>query len=54
MVLLDDSANVDAQVDACLSPFGDSANVDARQVHGLCRNTTTSKIILDTPDRTPR
>jgi hypothetical protein len=33
MVLLGD----EAQVDARFGPFGDSANVDARQVHGLHR-----------------
>jgi hypothetical protein len=27
----------EAQVEAGLSPFGDSANLDARNVHGLCR-----------------
>jgi hypothetical protein len=33
MVLLGD----EAQVEACFGPFGDSANLDARQVHGLRR-----------------
>ena len=33
MVLLGD----DAQLEARFSPFGDSANFDARSVHGLCR-----------------
>jgi hypothetical protein len=33
MVLLGD----EAQVEAWFSPFGDSANLDARYVHGLCR-----------------
>jgi hypothetical protein len=33
MVLLGD----EAQVQAGLSPFGDSANLDARWMHGLCR-----------------
>ena len=33
MVLLGD----EAQVDARFCPFGDSANVDAREVHGLRR-----------------
>jgi hypothetical protein len=32
MVLLGD----EAQVQAGLSPFGDSANLDARWMHGLC------------------
>jgi hypothetical protein len=34
MVLLHDKA----QVDACLGPFGDSANLDARLVHGFALN----------------
>jgi hypothetical protein len=25
------------QVEACLGPFGDSVNLSARWVHGLCR-----------------
>jgi hypothetical protein len=25
----------EAQVEACFGPFGDSANLDAREVHGL-------------------
>jgi hypothetical protein len=33
MILLGD----EAQVEACLSPFGDSANLDARYVCGLCQ-----------------
>jgi hypothetical protein len=33
MVLLGD----EAQVEACFSPFGDNANLDARLVHCLCR-----------------
>ena len=41
MVLLSEKA----QVEARFSPFGDSANLDARKVHGLCQNTTCSKII---------
>jgi hypothetical protein len=27
----------EAQVDACFIPFGDSANLDAKQVLGLCQ-----------------
>jgi hypothetical protein len=34
MVLLDD----EAQVDARFSPFGDSANLEARLVHGFALN----------------
>ena len=33
MVLLRD----EAQLEAHFGPFGDSANLDARSVHGLCR-----------------
>ena len=33
MVLLGD----EAQLEARFGPFGDSANLDARSVHGLCR-----------------
>jgi hypothetical protein len=33
MVLLGD----EAQVDACFGPFVDSANLDVRLLHGLCR-----------------
>jgi hypothetical protein len=33
MLLLGD----EAQVEACFDPFGDSANLYARQVHGLRR-----------------
>jgi hypothetical protein len=33
MVLLAD----EAQVEARFGPFGDSANLDARLVHGLCQ-----------------
>jgi hypothetical protein len=51
MVLLDD----EAQVIARFGLFGDSANLNARLVHGFCtEHTTGSKIILNTPDRTPR
>jgi hypothetical protein len=33
MILLGD----EAQVEACLSPFGDSGNLDTRKVGDLCR-----------------
>jgi hypothetical protein len=33
MILLGDKA----QVEACLSPSGDSGNLDATKVRGLCR-----------------
>jgi hypothetical protein len=39
MVLLSD----EAQVEARFGPFGDSANLDARQVHGLCQTTMAKK-----------
>jgi hypothetical protein len=51
MVLLVDKA----QVDARFGPFRDSANFDARLVHGFALNIPQAKkIIFDTPDRTPR
>ena len=43
-----------AQVEACFSPFGGSANLDARSAHGLAERTIGSKNILDTPDGTTR
>ena len=49
MVLLGDEAPVEAH----FGPFGDSANFDARQLHGL-RQTYRLEIILDAPDGTPR
>ena len=49
MVLLGD----EAQLEARFGPFGDSANLDARSVHGLHQRTIGSEIILDTPDGTP-
>jgi hypothetical protein len=51
MVLLGD----EAQVNARFGLFGYSTNLDARLVHGFCaEHTTSSKIILDIPDITPR
>jgi hypothetical protein len=50
MVLLGD----EAQVEARFSLFGDSANLDARWVHGLHQMYTGSENILDAPDGTPR
>jgi hypothetical protein len=50
MVLLGDKA----QVKACFGQFGDSANLDARYVHGLHEHTLGSKIDLDIPDGTFR
>ena len=50
MVLIDD----EAQVDSCFSPFGDSANVDEDRCMVCAEHTIGSKIILDTPNRTPR
>ena len=50
MVLLGD----EAQLEAHFGPFGDSANLDARSVHGFCAERTIgSKIIFDAPDGTP-
>jgi hypothetical protein len=50
MELLDD----EAQVEACFGPFGDSANLDARYVHGLRRTNYGLRIVLDAPDLAPR
>ena len=50
MVLLGD----EAQLEACFSPFGDSANLDERYVHGCIERTIGSETILDTPHGTPR
>ena len=48
MVLLGD----EAQLEARFGPFGDSANHDARWVHGS--RTIGLETILDAPDGTPR
>jgi hypothetical protein len=48
MVLLGDEAQVEAQ----LHPFGDSSNLEARELYGMCRMYHRLKIILDTPDGT--
>ena len=50
MVLLGDVA----QLEACFGPFGDSANLDARSVHGLHQMYHRLEIIFDAPDGTPR
>ena len=44
----------ETQVEARFGPFVDSANLDARQVHGLRRMYHRLEIVLDIPDRTPR
>jgi hypothetical protein len=44
----------EAQVEARFGPFGDSANLKARYVHGLHEHTSGSEIILGTPDGTSR
>jgi hypothetical protein len=49
MVLL----GYEAQLEAHFGPFGDSANLDARLVHGMHRMCHRLEIILDTPDGTP-
>ena len=43
----------EAQVEARFGLFGDSANLDARQVLVCAEWTIGLEIILDTPDRTP-
>jgi hypothetical protein len=50
MVLLGDVG----QVEARFCPFRDSANLGARQVHGLRRICHRMEIILGTPDGAPR
>ena len=50
MVLVGDKA----QLEAHFGPFGDTANLDARLVHVCADGTTSSEIVLDAPDRTPR
>jgi hypothetical protein len=42
------------QVKARFDPFGDSVNLNAREVHGLRRTYHRLKIILGTPDGTLR
>ena len=44
----------EAQVEARFGLFGDSANLDARDMHSCAEHTIGSKIILDAPDGTPR
>ena len=50
MVLLGD----EAQVEARFGPLGDSANPDADRCTVCAKCIIGSKIILDTPDGTPR
>ena len=49
-VLLDE----EAQVEARFGLFRDSANLDARQVHGLHGTYHSLEINLDAPDGSPR
>jgi hypothetical protein len=44
----------EAQVEARFSPFGDSANLDVDRCTVCAECSIGLKIILDTPDRTPR
>ena len=44
----------EAQLEGRFGTFGDSANLDARSVHGLRRMFLGSKIVLDAPDGNPR
>jgi hypothetical protein len=41
-------------MESCFGPFGDGVSFGARYARGLCQCTIGSKIILDTPDGTPR
>jgi hypothetical protein len=45
MVLLGD----EAEVEAYFSPFGDSSNLDAREVHGFASNVPSARKSLRTP-----
>jgi hypothetical protein len=40
-------------VKSCFDPFGDSACLSAREVHGLRQMYHRFKIVLDAPDGTP-
>jgi hypothetical protein len=44
----------EAQVEAHFSPFKDSANLDANRCTVCIERTIGSKIVLDTPNGTPR
>ena len=44
----------EAQLEARFGLFGDSANLDARSVHGLRRRYHRLEIVLDEPDGTSR
>ena len=44
----------ETQVEARVGPFEDSANLDARLVHGSRLRTIGLEIILVAPDATPR
>jgi hypothetical protein len=50
MELLGDLGHVESR----LGLFADSANLDARLVHGCAKRTIGSEIILDVPNGTPR
>jgi hypothetical protein len=49
MVLLGYEAQLEARFGLC----GDSANLDAREVHGCAERTIGSKIVLDATNGTP-
>jgi hypothetical protein len=49
MGLLGDNARVEARLD----PFGDSATLDARLLHGLHRMYCKLRKVLEAPDGTP-
>ena len=42
----------EAHVESWFYLFGDSSNLDARQLHGLLEHTICSEINLDKPDGT--
>jgi hypothetical protein len=44
----------EAQVEACLSPFGDSANLTQDRCTVCAKRTIGSEIVLNAPDGSPR
>jgi hypothetical protein len=41
-------------VEACFGPFGDSVNLHARELYGLCRINQGMEIFLAVTNGTPR
>ena len=53
LVAPDGTPMEEAQLEGHFGPFGDSANLDARSVHGFPECSIGSEIVLYAPDRTP-